>query len=82
MSNSMEDHGTQIFPRPPRKRPDRSHLRWRVEYSDMCYDDGLGYFTKHYRTRTVAYIATFWETKIRAWDGKAVLFDTKSAKIE
>ena len=82
MSNSTEDHGTQLFPRPSRTRPGRSHLRWRVEYSEMLYDDGYERFTEYYRTLTGAYIAAFWETKIRAWDGKAVLFDTKSAKIE
>ena len=82
MSNSTEDHGTQIFPRPPRKRQDRSHFRWRVEYSNMLYDSGYDSFTEYYRTLTGAYIGAFWETKVRAWDGKAVLFDTKSAKIE
>lgn len=82
MLSVRENHGTQIFPRPPRNRPGRSHLRWRVEYSEMIYDDGYEYFTKYYRTLTGAYIGAFWETKVRAWYGKAVLFDTKSAKIE
>lgn len=72
--------GKQILP--PRKRPKRSksYLRWRVDYTDMLYDGGgSSAYTRYYMFRIQAYIMSFINCYVLAWQGKAELTDQLEA---
>lgn len=73
--------GKTLYPKPPRKRRDKSQRRWRVEY-DLAYDGGGdNEFTCYYRTKLGALIAAFFHQYIRSWGGSVVLFDQVGEKI-
>ena len=66
----------RLYPRPPRKRKDKSGRRYHVHYV-LAYDGGAGEWTGYYRTKLGARIAAYWNYKVASWGGSADLTDMK-----
>ena len=63
----------QLYPRPRHTR-DKSTRPWHVDY-ELAYDGGGAQWVGHYRTKTGAHIAAWWNVHIASWGGSAILFD-------
>lgn len=65
-----------LYPKPPRRRRDRSHLRWRVEYHHMVYEGGgTASWNGYHRTRLGAHIAAWWTQNVSSYGGEVTLTD-------
>lgn len=46
--------------------------RWRVDFTNLVYDDGFCSWSRGYRTRLGAYVAAFWNFKIASYGGDGI----------
>jgi hypothetical protein len=65
----------QLYPKPPRKKKDKSGRRWRVDY-DLIYDfGGSGTWSGYHRTKFGALVAAWYFKTLDSWGGTVLLTD-------
>jgi len=68
--------GDQILPRAPRNRRDKSGRRYRLDLTDIVYDDGAHSWSAYFRTKWFAYLYAYYKYYISSYTaGSVVLID-------
>lgn len=66
----------KILPREPRRRKDKSGRRYRLDLTDIVYDDGANSWSAYFRTKWFAYLYGYWKYYLSSYTaGTVVLTD-------
>ena len=66
----------KLYPKPPRRKKDRSYRRYRVFYKEMLIDGGGAVsWVGYYRWLWLARTAAWWNQNIATWGGEVTLTD-------